>query len=80
MKLTERTIKGLAAPDPSGKQKLYWDDEPKGFGVLCSGVTTTKTFILQRAVQRQDQADHDRPGARRQPANSKTPGPRPAGN
>ena len=50
MKLTERTIKGLPAPDPSGKQRLHWDDEPKGFGVLCSGVTNTKTFILQRAV------------------------------
>ena len=50
MKLTERSVKGLAAPDPSGKQKLYWDDEPKGFGVLCSGVTRAKTFILQRAV------------------------------
>ena len=42
--------RALTAPDPSGKQKLYWDDEPKGFGVLCRGVTRTKTFILQRAV------------------------------
>ena len=50
MKLTEKAIRALAAPDPSGKQKLYWDDEPKGFGVLCSGVTRTKTFILQRPV------------------------------
>jgi integrase len=50
LRLTERTIKGLPAPDPSGKQKLHWDEEPKGFGVLCSGVTRKKTFVLQRAV------------------------------
>ena len=50
VKLTERTIRALAAPDPSGKQRLYWDDEPKGFGVLGSGKTKTNTFILQRAV------------------------------
>ena len=80
MKLTERTITGLPAPDPSGKQKLYWDDEPKGFGVLCSGVTNTKTFILQRAVERQDPADNHRPGARHRRARSRTRGPRPARN
>ena len=36
MRLTEQAIRALTAPDPSGKRKLHWDDEPKGFGVLCS--------------------------------------------
>lgn len=48
LKLTARAIERLAAPDPSGKQKLHWDTELKGFGVLCSGTTTTKTYVVQR--------------------------------
>jgi integrase len=50
LKLTEHQIDKLPAPDPSGKQVLYWDSERKGFGVLCSGVTNTKSFIVQRAL------------------------------
>ncbi|WP_164761680.1 MULTISPECIES: integrase family protein [unclassified Mesorhizobium] len=50
IKLTERTIEKLLAPDPSGKQVLHWDADLKGFGVLCSGVTSTKTFIAQRTL------------------------------
>ena len=30
VKLTERTVARLPAPDPSGKQRLYWDAELKG--------------------------------------------------
>jgi hypothetical protein len=50
IKITERAIARLPAPDPSGKQKLYWDSDLKGFGVLCSGATSAKTFITQGAV------------------------------
>lgn len=50
LKLTERAIDKLAAPDPSGKQVLYWDTELKGFAVLCSGTTKTKTYIVQRTL------------------------------
>ena len=50
LKLTEHQIDKLPAPDPSGKQVLYWDSERKGFGVLCSGVTNTKSYIVQRAL------------------------------
>jgi Arm domain-containing DNA-binding protein len=50
IKITERAIARLPAPDPSGKQKLYWDSDLKGFGVLCSGATRAKTFITQGAV------------------------------
>ena len=48
LRLTARALARLPAPDPSGKQKLYWDSELKGFGVLCSGTTAAKTFIVQR--------------------------------
>jgi integrase len=48
MKLTARAIAKLPAPDPSGKQRLHWDTELKGFGVLCSGTTDNKTYVVQR--------------------------------
>lgn len=52
LKLTKRAIERLQAPDPSGKQKLYWDDEIRGFGVLVSGATNAKTYVVQREVNR----------------------------
>jgi integrase len=48
MKLTERSIARLPAPTPSGKQVVYWDADLRGFGVLVSGCTTVKSFIVQR--------------------------------
>ena len=48
MKLTERSIARLAAPAPSGQQTAYWDADLRGFGVLVSGRTSTKSFIVQR--------------------------------
>jgi integrase len=48
IKLTKTAIDGLRAPDPSGKQTLHWDSELIGFGVLCSGVTTSRSYIVQR--------------------------------
>jgi integrase len=48
LKLTARAIVRLPAPDPSRKQKLHWDTELRGFGVLCSGTTNAKTYIVQR--------------------------------
>jgi integrase len=50
IRVTEKAVAKLPAPDPSGKQCLYWDDELKGFGVLCSGVTRAKTFVVQREI------------------------------
>jgi hypothetical protein len=47
-KLTEKVVAQLQAPDPSGRQKLYWDSELRGFGVLCSGVTNVRTYVTQR--------------------------------
>lgn len=47
-KLTKAKIAAFPAPDPSGKQTIYWDTEVKGFGVLCSGKTKSKSFVVQR--------------------------------
>ena len=49
-RFTINTVKGLKAPDPSGMQKLYWDADLIGFGVLCSGKTNGKTYVVQRNV------------------------------
>jgi integrase len=51
LKLTERAIQKLPAPDPSGKQMLHWDSELKGFAVLCSGTTNAKTYVVQRTLK-----------------------------
>lgn len=50
MKLTKDAVRKLPAPDPSGKQRLVWDDDLKGFGVLVSGRTASKSFVVQRGV------------------------------
>src|SRR5262245_1687675 len=50
LKLTTRAVEKLPAPDPSRKQVLHWDTELKGFGVLCSGVKNTKTYVVQRDI------------------------------
>ncbi len=50
MKLTKQAVHKLPAPDPSGKQHLYWDTEQKGFGLLVSGKTETKSYVVQREV------------------------------
>lgn len=50
IKLTERVLPQLKAPDPSGRQTLHFDTELKGFGVLCSGVSNTRTYIAQRTM------------------------------
>jgi integrase len=48
IKLTKSVVAKLEAPHPSGKQHLHWDTELIGFGLLASGVSSAKTFIVQR--------------------------------
>ena len=48
LKLTEKALAKIKAPDPSGRQILHWDTELKGFAVLCSGVSNARTFVAQR--------------------------------
>jgi integrase len=50
LKLTEKAIAKMPAPDPSGKQVLHWDTDLKGFAVLCSGVSNTRTYVVQRSL------------------------------
>lgn len=49
-KLTKKSIAAITAPDPSGKQVVVWDQELKGLGVLVSGTTSTKSYIVQRTI------------------------------
>jgi hypothetical protein len=48
LNLTQKAVAKLAAPHLDGKQTVYWDDELRGFGVLCSVKTNQKMFIVQR--------------------------------
>jgi len=50
LKLTKRAIEKLPSPDPSGKQTLYWDEDLKGFGVLVSGTTAAKAYVVQHKL------------------------------
>jgi integrase len=49
-RLTQRTVERMPAPDPSGKQVAHWDTELRGFGLLVSGISNAKTYIVQREV------------------------------
>jgi integrase len=50
LKLTEKAVAQLPAPTPTGKQALHWDTELRGFGLLCSGKTSAKTYVVQREL------------------------------
>jgi integrase len=47
---TEKSVRKLVAPDPAG-QKLYWDTALPGFGVLCSGTSDVKTYVVRSSVR-----------------------------
>lgn len=49
IRLTKTNIDNLT-PREDGKQELYWDAEVRGFGVLVSGKTKGKTYIVQREI------------------------------
>ena len=50
IKLTEKIVRQISAPDPSGRQTIYWDQELRGLGVLVSGRSATRTYIVQRRL------------------------------
>ena len=52
VKLSARSVAQLIAPDPSNRQIIHWDSELKGFGVLCSGTTEAKVYVVQRDINR----------------------------
>lgn len=47
IKLNDKSIRALKAPDPSGQQTFYWDENQTGFAVLVSGKTKTKSFVAK---------------------------------
>jgi integrase len=54
MEMTKAKIAKLPAPDPSGKQVMYWaegSDHP-GLGILVSGTTSAKSWIIQAKLPR----------------------------
>jgi len=51
LKLTEKAITKLHAPTASGKQEIFWDAELRGFGVLLSGVSNSRSYIVQRDLK-----------------------------
>jgi len=52
IKLTKATVERLRAPDPSGKQTLYWaEGDYRGLGILVSGVAATKTWVCQAKLK-----------------------------
>jgi integrase len=46
----EKTVEKLRAPTATGKQVLHWDVDLKGFGVLCSGTSNARSYVVQAAV------------------------------
>jgi hypothetical protein len=54
VRLTEKAVRRLKAPDPSGKQVLYWDTASPGFGVLCSGTSGSQTYVVRGNVLGRD--------------------------
>jgi integrase len=50
LKLTKGSVEGLKAPDSSGKQTFYWDKDLPSFGVLVSGTTKVKTYVVQHRI------------------------------
>ena len=53
IKFTKRSVEALKAPDPSGKQALYWGEgEYTGLGILVSGITASKSWVVQGKLGR----------------------------
>jgi integrase len=50
IKLTKARVDREGAPHKSGKQFIVWDSEIRGFGLLISGTTNAKSYIVQRDV------------------------------
>ena len=49
VKFTEKSVAKLRAPAPSGRQQLHWDLGLPGFGLLVSGVSDARTWIVKAA-------------------------------
>jgi integrase len=49
MKMTRGAVERLPAPDPSGRQTIYWAEGAamQGLGILVSGVSASKSWVCQ---------------------------------
>jgi integrase len=56
--LTQELVDGLRAPTSTGKQQLIWDKRNPRFGILLSGRTPTKTYVVQGTLTH---LVHDKP-------------------
>lgn len=74
-KFSQTWIDKLKGPDPSGKPKLYWDENLTGFGVWVSGKKNVKTYVVQYAIGRGGKNLGSRSGRRMRSASTR-PGPR----
>ena len=54
---TWKDVEKLIAPDPSGKQVIHWTQNQNGFGIQCSGISTAKSFIIQKNVDGKTQRE-----------------------
>jgi integrase len=52
VRFTEKSVAKLRAPDPSGQQTLHWDAALPGFGLLVSGVSDARTWVVKAAGKR----------------------------
>ncbi len=50
-KFTPRAVAKLPAPDPTGKQTVYSDPRYPGLGVVVSGTTPRKTWVMLGSLQ-----------------------------
>ncbi|WP_170145876.1 tyrosine-type recombinase/integrase [Rhodoplanes elegans] len=48
VRFTEASLRALRAPTASGRQELWWDTDLRGFGVLLSGSTNGRSYVVQR--------------------------------
>ena len=48
LKLTEKALAKIKAPDPSGAPILHLGHRAEGLCILCSGVSDARTFVAQR--------------------------------
>jgi integrase len=52
-RITVTLVERLKAPTASGQQEIVWDSDLKGFGVLLSGVSNAKTYIVRITIKGQ---------------------------
>jgi integrase len=50
IKFTPAAIAKLKAPTKSRRKEFYWDSDLRGFGILLSGKTSSRTYVVQKQI------------------------------